>query len=68
MAGNHSLMSIFLGVLLIGWGMVFLLGQIFSVAVGAFIWPFFVILAGLMFFGGMLAGANQPMDTEPSKV
>jgi len=59
MSGNRSLMSIFLGVLLIGWGVIFLLGQFFSVSVGAFIWPFFVILAGLMFFGGMLAGGKR---------
>ena len=59
MSGNRSLMSILLGVLLIGWGLIFLIGQFFSVSVGTYIWPVFIILVGLMFFVGMLAGGRR---------
>lgn len=46
------------GVLLIGLGLVFLLGQLLRFNVWRFIWPFFIIAAGLTFFAGMFAGGR----------
>ncbi|MCL4265193.1 MAG: hypothetical protein KJ069_18400 [Anaerolineae bacterium] len=43
-----------LGVTLIVLGLVFLVGELFDIAVGQFIWPFFVIVPGVMLFLGAL--------------
>src|SRR5262249_6024248 len=47
------------GLILIGLGIVFALGQIFQVNFWQFTWPFFIIVPGLLFFVMMVA-AGQP--------
>ena len=47
------------GLIFIGLGIIFALGQIFQVNFLQFFWPFFVIVPGLMFFVGMVA-AGKP--------
>jgi hypothetical protein len=60
MADNqaHGRAPILVGVLLVALGVMFLLGQIFHVNLWSFLWPFFVILPGLMFFVGMVLGGK----------
>jgi len=48
-----------IGLILIGLGIVFALGQIFQVNFWQFTWPFFIIVPGLMFFVMMVA-AGRP--------
>ncbi len=47
------------GLILIGLGVVFALGQVFRVNFLAFTWPFFIIVPGLMFFV-MMVVAGKP--------
>lgn len=49
----RSLGVLFIGVGLIALGALFLLGQIFHLNVWAVLWPFFIIVPGLLFFVGM---------------
>ncbi len=53
---RRNISGAFFGLLLIGLGIVFLLGQFIDVRIGAFLWPFVVIAFGGMFFLGMFAG------------
>jgi hypothetical protein len=46
------------GSILIGLGLLFLLAQFFNFAAWQFLWPFFVIGVGGLFFVGMLAGGK----------
>lgn len=48
--------SVVLGGMLIIIGVIFLVGQFISINFGDYIWPFFVIGFGALFFVGMLAG------------
>jgi hypothetical protein len=48
--------SSILGVLLVGLGALFLIGRVLNIDIGQFIWPFFIIGPGLMFFAGMVLG------------
>ena len=43
------------GVLLIILGVVFLVGQIFDIHIGRYVWPFLIIVPGVLFFGAALA-------------
>ncbi len=52
-------MSVLIGILLVGLGAIFLLGQFFDFNFMRFLWPFFVIVPGLLFFVGMLLGGKQ---------
>ncbi len=47
------------GVGLIILGIVFLLGELFDIAVGQYIWPFFVIVPGIMLFLGALMVGDE---------
>jgi hypothetical protein len=49
-------------IVLIGLGIVFLLAQFFRIRVMDIFWPAFVILPGLAFFVGMLAGGRKASD------
>ena len=48
--------SSILGVALVGLGALFLIGRVLNIDIGQFIWPFFIIGPGLMFFAGMVLG------------
>lgn len=52
-------MSVLIGILLVGLGAMFLLGQLFNINLISYLWPFFVIVPGLLFFVGMLLGGKQ---------
>lgn len=51
------------GILLIGLGLVFLLGQIFDIHVGRYVWPFMIIIPGVLLFVASLAAAEEPART-----
>ncbi len=44
------------GLVLVGLGVLFFLAQFFDFGSVGFLWPFFVIIPGLLFFVGMVAG------------
>lgn len=50
--------SIVIGVALVGLGALFLLGQVFDLNLGRYLWPFFIIIPGALFFVGMLLGGK----------
>jgi hypothetical protein len=47
------------GLLLIGLGMLFLLGQFLGFDVWHYLWPLFILGFGLLFFAGMVAGGKE---------
>lgn len=47
------------GLLLIGLGMVFLLGQFLRFDIWHYFWPLFIVGFGLLFFAGMIAGGKE---------
>lgn len=51
--------NVILGVVLVGLGAMFLLGRFFNVDFGRFLWPFFIIVPGLLFFVGMVLLGKQ---------
>lgn len=58
-----------LGLGLIGLGILFLLGQVFHLDIWGFLWPFFIIVPGLLFFVGMFAlGKNGAALAVPGSV
>lgn len=63
-----------LGVLIVGLGLIalgalFLLGQLFHVNVWRILWPFFIIVPGLLFFVGMvLVGKNGAPLAVPGSI
>jgi hypothetical protein len=48
-----------IGAVLIGLGAILLLGDIFNVRLGFFLWPFFIIVPGLAFFYFMAQGGKN---------
>lgn len=48
-----------IGVVLVALGCLFLVGQFTDLDMGRYLWPFFVIVPGLMFFAGMAAGGSR---------
>lgn len=60
MAANnsHGRSTLLIGILLVGLGALFLLGQILRIDLWQFFWPFFVIVPGLLFFVGMVLGGK----------
>ena len=48
-----------IGLILLGLGMVFLMGQVFDISLIDFLWPFFVLVPGLLFFVGMVLGGKK---------
>lgn len=53
---NRNLASAVFGLILIGLGIIFLVGQFVHFDIGAFLWPFFIIAVGGVFFIAMVAG------------
>lgn len=51
--------NLLFGILLVGLGALFLLGQVFGFNLAGFLWPFFIIVPGLLFFLGMVLGGKQ---------
>lgn len=56
---SRSRGSLVIGIVLAGLGAIFLLGQLFDVNLGRFLWPFFIIIPGMMFFAGMVLGGKS---------
>ncbi len=52
--GSRGRTQLLIGMVLVGLGTLFLLGQLFRIDLWAFLWPFFIIVPGLLFFVGML--------------
>jgi hypothetical protein len=52
---TRSLASFAVGAALIALGALFLLGAVFQINVWGALWPFFIIVPGLLFFVGMVA-------------
>lgn len=48
-----------IGAALVAFGTLFLIGRVFDLNMGSFIWPFFIILPGLAFFVGMVKGGKS---------
>ncbi len=48
-----------IGFALLGVGLVFLIGQLLSINLIYYLWPFFVIVPGLLFFMGMVLGGKR---------
>jgi len=48
-----------IGIMLVGLGALFLFAQVFNVDIWGFIWPFFIIVPGLLFFVGMFLGGKS---------
>lgn len=48
-----------IGMVLVGLGAMFLLGQLFDINLWRFFWPFFIIIPGLLFFLGMALGGKS---------
>jgi hypothetical protein len=59
MAGKRNLVNLYLGILLLAWGFIFLLGQFIGRGFWSLSWPFFIILTGAAFFVGMRAGGPR---------
>ena len=61
MASSNTRISVNLviGIILVGLGVLFLLGQIFSFNLLEYSWPLFVIVPGLLFFIGMTLGGKK---------
>ncbi len=55
MIGNRNWVSAAIGVILILAGLVFLVGQLFSLHIGAYVGPFMIMAFGGLFFAGMAA-------------
>lgn len=49
----------FIGAILIGLGIIFLLGEIIDFRLGSYLWPFFIIVPGLAFFYFMVQGGKN---------
>jgi hypothetical protein len=56
LSGNSSA---FVGLGLVALGLMFLLGQFLRINFWGLMWPFFIIVPGLLFFAGMLAGGKS---------
>lgn len=56
---RDHLWGLWAGVLLIGLGIIFLLGQFFQFNVMRYLWPVFILVMGAAFFVGMVAGGRS---------
>jgi hypothetical protein len=59
MPGNRNLINLYLGILLLALGAIFLLGQFLGGAFWSYAWPFFIILTGAVFFISMRVGGER---------
>jgi hypothetical protein len=50
--------SLIFGVLLIGLGILFLVGQLFRVNIWQYAWPMFILVPGIIFFGITMSGGS----------
>lgn len=57
--GTRGRANTAVGAALVGLGALFLISQIFDINMGRFIWPFFIIIPGMLFFLGMVAGGKS---------
>jgi hypothetical protein len=51
--------SLGIGIVLVALGALFLLEQVFGFQLGPWLWPFFIVIPGLLFFVGMLFGGKS---------
>jgi hypothetical protein len=60
MVSKHSRgrTNLLIGVMLVGLGVLFMLGQVFRINLWQFLWPFFIIVPGVLFFVGMVLGGK----------
>lgn len=58
-SNNSRAGSALAGVVLIGLGVLFLLGQFFNFSAWRYLWPFAVVAFGALFFAGMVAGGKS---------
>lgn len=56
---TRNYVNLVFGLILIGLGIVFLLGQFLNISFWRFFWPFFIIIPGLLFFVGMVMGGKS---------
>jgi hypothetical protein len=56
---GRNLWGLWGGLILIGLGLIFLVGQFLRINVWGYIWPLFIIGAGMAFFVGMFAGGKS---------
>ena len=59
MPGKRNLFNLYLGILLLAWGVIFLAGQFIGSGFWSLFWPFIIILTGAAFFVGMRAGGPR---------
>jgi hypothetical protein len=59
MLAKRNLMTLYLGILLLAWGVIFLVEQFLGTSFWSYFWPFFVILTGAAFFVCMRAGGQR---------
>jgi hypothetical protein len=59
MPQNSSRNSLIVAIFLIAIGVLFLAGQIFNFNIWSFAWPLIIIVVGLTFFAGMIAGGKS---------
>ncbi len=55
---NQRRASQIIGLLLVVFGALFLVGRMFHISLWQYLWPFFLIIPGLLFFAGMVAGGK----------
>jgi hypothetical protein len=66
---TRSLVTILIGVGLVGLGILFLAGQVFHLDFWGILWPFFIIVPGLFFFVGMFVmGKNGAPLAVPGSI
>lgn len=54
-----SRISLIIGLLLIGIGFLFLIGQLFNLNVWQYAWPLFILVPGIIFFGITMSGGAE---------
>jgi hypothetical protein len=54
-----SNLNLALGATLVALGILFLVGQVFGISLGRFLWPFLIIVPGILLFGFALATRGQ---------
>ncbi|MGD2058190.1 MAG: hypothetical protein PVI04_05615 [Anaerolineales bacterium] len=57
--GRTNRTSLIFGVLLIGLGALFLVGQLFRVNIWQYAWPMFILVPGIIFFGITMSGGSN---------
>lgn len=55
---HQNRLGIWMGLVFIGLGILFLIGQFFNINVWRFVWPLMLVVAGGAFFAGMVSGGR----------